>query len=84
MGPAEAMAFREGKPCFLCGAPCPTKPGVRHSIDHNHETRVVRQVLCIRCNSRLGSVESPWWTDWYARALKYIASDGTDPDSRAS
>ena len=52
----RAMLASQGERCALCGT---TKPGGRGSwhVDHNHETRKVRGLLCRRCNTNLGVYE---------------------------
>lgn len=41
--------------CAICKKPCETRK--RLSVDHNHKTGQVRDLLCIRCNWLLGMVE---------------------------
>ena len=38
--------------CAICKMPC--KTGQRLSVDHDHKTNVVRDLLCKRCNLILG------------------------------
>jgi len=39
--------------CAICGIH-ESKLGVRFHVDHDHETGVVRGLLCLKCNSGLG------------------------------
>jgi len=39
--------------CAICGEPEPL--GIRLSVDHDHETNQVRDLLCSRCNPGLGN-----------------------------
>lgn len=43
---------RQGGNCAICNAPCPT--GRRLGVDHDHYTKVVRGLLCNRCNTLIG------------------------------
>ena len=43
----EKLLTQQGGVCAICGKP-PTKK--RLHIDHNHETGVIRGLLCFRCN----------------------------------
>jgi hypothetical protein len=48
----SAMLAEQGGGCALCGrAP---SPGRSLHVDHNHETGVVRGLLCFRCNAGIG------------------------------
>lgn len=48
-----ALFAVQGRRCACCGA---DKPGSKYgwSTDHDHETSVVRGILCWRCNRVLG------------------------------
>jgi len=55
------------KKCELCGTYADL------AIDHNHETGVVRGVLCIPCNFKVGAIEStPNFNIWYALLKHYL------------
>lgn len=63
---AEAKARREAAgACEICG-------GATDVVDHNHQTLVVRGVLCHFCNTRLGMIERPDHAEWLVRALAYL------------
>lgn len=55
--------------CAICGQP-PRGKMKRLSVDHNHETKTVRGLLCITCNRALGWLDNP---DWLAKAQAYLA-----------
>jgi hypothetical protein len=66
-GDYERMLARQGGACAICGSP----PGKhRLAIDHNHETGKVRGLLCIRCNTALGSLRDD--ETLLHRALAYL------------
>ena len=43
-------------------------------VDHNHETNMLRALLCHRCNTRLGTVED---FAFVAQAVAYLVAHGT-------
>src|SRR5262245_10090595 len=45
----RAIVARQGNDCAIC-----KRSGVRLYIDHCHVTRIVRRLLCGKCNSGLG------------------------------
>lgn len=60
----DAMLFEQNNTCALCLADLKT-----FHIDHDHNTGIVRGLLCHRCNIRLGG-----WDDlpWRQRAMSYL------------
>jgi hypothetical protein len=50
---AEMLAAQGGK-CYICGTSEPTAKG--WSVDHCHETNVVRFIACNPCNAALGLI----------------------------
>jgi len=70
--PEKLLEEQEGK-CGICEMPLTfDKVGNRVTayVDHNHSTGDVRGILCVRCNSMLGS------KDWVLRALEYLKKYG--------
>lgn len=59
------LAGQDGN-CALCGEP-PKK--IRLSVDHDHDTGAIRQLLCTRCNVALAHLENPVW---FANATDYL------------
>lgn len=58
----NAMLEKQGGVCAICkeradGNRTWTK---KLAIDHDHSTGKVRGLLCFRCNTRLGHIESGW------------------------
>lgn len=52
--PLEALRAHQGGKCALCEQ---IKPLV---VDHDHETKLVRGLLCYRCNTSEGASDYPW------------------------
>ena len=73
------MVLSQGSKCACCGT---DKPGGKHnqwSVDHNHVTGAVRQLLCKDCNIVLGIVEdSP---EHLQRLIDYIIKHKDEPQS---
>jgi hypothetical protein len=45
------MLDSQGGRCAVCGA-----EGGRQVVDHDHETGMVRGILCVRCNVSIGGL----------------------------
>lgn len=61
--------------CAICHvAPEPKKP---LHVDHDHDTGLVRALLCMRCNVQLGTVEK-----FGARAQAYLRTYGKPSNRR--
>jgi hypothetical protein len=52
----DVILAAQGGGCALCGVTVQPS-GKRLAVDHNHETKVVRGILCYACNITLGRVE---------------------------
>lgn len=66
--PAEfdAMVERQDGLCAICER----KPRVRLHVDHSHDTRMLRLLLCLTCNAGLGNFgDNP---SWLRRAIDYL------------
>ena len=64
-----ALIEVQGGSCAICGRQ-PKPGGRRLAIDHDHETGLVRGLLCYRCNTAIGLLgDSP---QAIARALAYV------------
>jgi hypothetical protein len=55
----QEMFVAQGLVCAACGKDTPStkKRGHGWHTDHNHETGVVRGILCFRCNIGIGYLE---------------------------
>ncbi len=73
----ERMLKKQKGLCALCRKPSPTR---RMSVDHCHDTGVVRKLLCMMCNVALGHFRDDPAT--LKRAVRYLTSHGAKPASR--
>lgn len=53
--------------CFICKEAEIKKNSSRLSVDHCHETMIVRGLLCLKCNSKLG-----WLETYRQEILEYV------------
>ena len=63
---------QEGK-CAICSQKCVTGKGL--AIDHCHDTKRIRGLLCMRCNTALGNFKDS--VDLLRNAIKYLESTGS-------
>lgn len=64
------LGHQQGR-CAICLAPSPKHRKTRWlHIDHDHETKKVRGLLCSHCNGSLG-----WFEKHHQRILPYLATD---------
>jgi hypothetical protein len=61
----KMLAAQDGK-CAICRNPPKTR---RLSVDHDHDTGAVRQLLCHPCNHGIAHLEDPFW---FANATDYL------------
>ena len=71
----EAMLSAQGGGCAICGRAAPE--GTSLHVDHDHETGVVRGLLCFTCNGALGMFTEN--EEYLARATDYVSSGGFVP-----
>lgn len=68
--------FEEQKGCCkICGRHQSTLTR-RLSVDHNHKTEKVRELLCDKCNLGLSYLENE---EWLKIAKKYLAENNDEP-----
>lgn len=70
--PAEldAMVAAQGGVCAICGGG-PNGPGSRLHIDHCHDSKKVRGLLCGKCNTAVGLLDDdPMRAEQLARYLR--------------
>jgi hypothetical protein len=67
----DRMLDEQGGGCAICG----DAPGATAlHVDHDHDTGVVRGLLCFRCNSALGNLRDD--PDTIGAALAYVTRHG--------
>ncbi len=67
------LKTQEGR-CAICGTDRPGGPG-RFHVDHCHKTKVIRALLCSRCNTGLGCFrDNPSLLDLAAEYLREFIS----------
>ena len=71
----EAMLSAQGGGCAICGRAAPE--GTSLHVDHDHETGVVRGLLCFTCNGALGMFTEN--EEYLARAADYVNCGGFGP-----
>jgi len=69
----EKMLERQGQVCAICRQPPKGKRVERLSVDHDHETRKVRGLLCRRCNAALGLCHDS--IEWLQKAISYLRKE---------
>ena len=62
------MFEKQGEVCAICKEKCSTRKSL--SVDHNHQTGIVRGLLCNRCNRALGMFKDN--STLLLRAAQYI------------
>lgn len=67
----EAMLVFQGGRCAICRRP--PDPGQRLDVDHDHETLVVRGLLCRLCNRMVGCARDD--ADTLAAAAAYVRGE---------
>jgi hypothetical protein len=66
-----AMADAQKGVCAICLEPRPEDRTLR--VDHDHETGVIRGLLCFRCNNALGDFREEY--ELFQRAADYLDRD---------
>jgi len=69
------MLTAQGGGCAICGRPAPE--GTSLHVDRDHETDVVRGLLCFTCNGALGMFTEN--EEHLGRATDYVSSGGFAP-----
>lgn len=73
----EAMLESQSHCCAICGDMA--TPDQQLFVDHDHETGVVRGLLCLRCNTGIGMLgDDP---DRLATAIRYLRASLVGPET---
>jgi hypothetical protein len=64
----DRMFEEQGGVCAICGEPRPEERTLH--VDHDHETGVIRGLLCFRCNNALGDLREEY--ELFQRAADYL------------
>lgn len=76
----EKMFEEQGGKCKVCQKKFETCTNSRHKktlfVDHDHETKQVRGLLCPRCNMGLSFLDD---SRWHGAAIEYITAAKNDP-----
>jgi hypothetical protein len=67
-GQYEEMLAAQGGKCAICSSDKAGKKRQTFAVDHDHDTGLVRGLLCIRCNAHLG-----WFEPHGHKAIVYLA-----------
>jgi hypothetical protein len=67
----DRMFAEQGGVCAICGQRRPEERTLH--VDHDHETGVIRGLLCFRCNNALGDFREEY--ELFQRAADYLDRD---------
>jgi hypothetical protein len=67
----DEMLHAQNGVCAICGEPRPDERTLH--IDHDHQTGVIRGLLCFRCNNALGDFREEY--ELFRRAADYLDRD---------
>ena len=77
----DELLKRQGGKCAICSTADPGGDNGRFHVDHNHETKEVRGLLCGQCNRMLGSVgDNP---ETLRRGAEYLVAPQAEAFVRA-
>ena len=66
----EELAADQGHRCASCGRTEPGSGRTRWCVDHDHTTKVVRVLVCVKCNSSIAGLGDN--AEGVRRALDYL------------
>lgn len=62
--------------CAICSKQSGETKGTKLYVDHDHDTKRVRQLLCAGCNTLVGAIENPL----HSLALEYVRKHNANTD----
>jgi len=71
----ERLYDKQGGRCAICNTSTPKTPTGSFCIDHCHATDTIRGLLCINCNTGIGSLKEDF--NILESAIKYLANGNT-------
>lgn len=66
----ECKVRSQGNMCAICGSEFGESKASMPHVDHCHETGIVRDLLCLKCNTALGSINED--IDIAKNIIKYL------------
>jgi len=77
----DALIAAQNGRCAIC-----EEPSARLVTDHDHVTKIVRAMLCNRCNVAVGVLENPRRSMWenYLEVRRHMAETEVKPESEAA
>jgi hypothetical protein len=67
---AQALLVTQGGQCAICADPIDLLAPRSGCVDHHHETKTVRGILCVKCNAGIGQFRES--EDFMLRAIAYL------------
>ncbi len=68
----DRLVERQGNCCGICGESFQNLPPRQRHIDHDHQTNIVRGLLCFACNRNLG-IHEYWYLPQVTQISQYLA-----------
>jgi hypothetical protein len=59
----DALLETQNGVCAICGGPLTRASGKLPHLDHSHNSKKIRGLLCAGCNHGLGYLEKSGWTE---------------------
>lgn len=75
----DQMRIMQNDACAVCERPFSQLNSKQIYIDHDHQTKRVRGIVCARCNTFLMVLDASDSESWLQKARKYLTKDGIEP-----
>lgn len=72
----DLLRQRQSNDCGVCQISLEELPTQQIHLDHDHQTGIIRGILCRKCNLRLGCVDNK---EWLSLAISYLSKPGIVP-----